>query len=245
MPAARRIYIPARMDSKRFPGKPLVDIAGKPLLRRTYDTALLCGADSIHVVTPDKEIEEYCRRNGIPVFFDDTQQHANGTSRVMAAAAKLHAGPSGVAPDVVINWQVDEPLINAFDVQRMMESNSHVISTLVADRPSIFNPASLVTVRVSRGYCRWFSRVPPANDAPQPLAHIGIYRFSRCIPNLGEIDDCPWAQHEDLEQLAWIEKGWTIEAIQSKDEFPPPSVNTPEDASVVSRIYEEENDTWR
>ncbi|MDA7742566.1 NTP transferase domain-containing protein, partial [Francisellaceae bacterium] len=121
--ARRRIIIPARLASTRLPNKPLLDIAGKPMIEWVYEQALSCNVDSVLIATDDRKIKTVAESFGAEVCLT-SPDHTSGTDR-LAEAAKL----SGYQDDdLIINIQGDEPLIPVENViqvvNNLAENNS-------------------------------------------------------------------------------------------------------------------------
>jgi len=95
------IVIPARMESKRLPGKPLLPIIGEPMLQHTYDVAKKTKADAVYVTTPDEEILQYCNDNSMPCILT-LKEHSTGTHRI-AEAARRFCGYDLIAQNILIN----------------------------------------------------------------------------------------------------------------------------------------------
>ena len=226
----RIILIPARIASGRFPGKALAEVMpGVPLVRAVYDRAKSTNADHVIVVTPDREIANYCRENGLP-WRPSREDHPTGTHR---CAEVLRHFKEEVNVKVVVNWQVDEPLVPMVWVNRLMEGEP-TIATLASrggdaagglmDDSKVVKVAFTPTSR----RCHWFSRAPMRGA----FFHCGVYAFYPAIlEELGQLRPTLYSIRESLEQLGWIESGHSIYGLLMDDL--PPSVNTPEDLEHV------------
>ncbi|KKK49759.1 hypothetical protein LCGC14_3131820, partial [marine sediment metagenome] len=214
------IIIPARMESKRLPGKPLANVNGKPLLQWTYNAAKKTEADFVIVTTPDKVIVDYCFANDILVALTD-ENIENGTVRCAQAmkqsfsdkdmfqSISLH--PLGLLSRVV-NWQVDEPLVDPTYVNRMLKSQSSNIQTLVSPySPNVFSNGTVRAVINDKGtICHWFTR----HSIPGTLFHCGIYAFAWTIlEEIADLQPTKKAKLESLEQLTWLENEYPISPI--------------------------------
>ena len=235
------IVIPARMASTRFPGKPMAEAAGMPLVEHTYLRARESSADYIWVVTPDREIGKYCAAKGIP-WRPSNENMSNGTARCAEFYNSL-TGPMANDIDVVVNWQVDEPLAAAHKVDEliaMVRRCPQMIQTLVAPLPSCaVEMANLNTVKVavSRfGYCMWFSR-----QLIDEFGHCGIYGFHPRMLNIViRMEETRLSRSESLEQLTWIENDIKIHGINMPEL--PLSINAPQDLEIFKTILGERNE---
>jgi len=220
------IVIPARMGSNRLPGKPLIQIAGKRLLDWTYEAAKQVADSMVIVATPDQEIVRYCRSKEIPCR-PTRKDHPTGTHR---CAEILDQIKQDVDIDVVVNWQVDEPLVDPKVVNQLMESaRLRDVCTLVA---SVWK-RDVVWAAVEHNRAYWFSRARMVDS----LGHCGIYIFvPSVLKTLGKLPTTELSRAESLEQLAWIQDGFEIRVVELRRL--PPSVNTFSDVEVVAKILE-------
>jgi len=232
--------IPARYASTRFPGKPLADIAGKPMIQRVYEqvAGLL---DDIVVATDDDRIFQAVQDFGGKVVMT-SPNHRSGTDRCYEALVKI-----GGNFDVVINIQGDEPFIKPSQIELLkacFEDEKTQIATLVkpfsadVDFEVLFNPNTPKVILNANREAIYFSRsVIPYIRGKQPAdwlnssvfyKHIGIYAYKSDV--LGEITTLPQSSlelAESLEQLRWIENGYTIKAGITDEETI--GIDTPED----------------
>ncbi|MBX3118979.1 MAG: 3-deoxy-manno-octulosonate cytidylyltransferase [Fimbriimonadaceae bacterium] len=232
------IVVPARMASTRFPGKPLVDLCGKPMIQWVCEAASESGmADRIIVATPDQEIIEACVGFGTEAMLT-SYDHPSGTDRVAEVARAVGA-------NYYVNVQGDEPLINPITIRRlarlMVDDPKRQVATSYCECPSEEeeNPAVVKVVTDGQDRALYFSRYPipfPRNQRRAPLKkHIGIYAYRQ--PALEQFTH--WAmgdleQSESLEQLRFLENGVGIamsEGIESEL-----AVDTPEQAEEVRGI---------
>jgi len=249
------VIIPSRYASSRFPGKPLVPIAGKPMIQHVYERARQARlVDAVIVATDDQRIlaaVEAC--GGQAVLTSPT--HPTGTDRIAEVAAQLTC-------DIVVNVQGDEPGIapQAIDalVQPLFDAPAIPMSTLA--RP-LRDVAELLTPNVNKvvvdrtGYALYFSRAPIPYDrqawpqAPQLLAatgtpptippacqvHMGLYAYRRdFLLHLAHLPRTPLEQVEQLEQLRVLEHGYRIRVVQTTYESV--GVDTPEDVARAERL---------
>jgi len=248
------VVIPARYASTRFPGKPLVDLEGKPLVVRVAERAQAAGADRVVVATDDERIREAVEVHGYAVCMT-RPDHATGTDRLAEAATKL-----GLSDDeIVVNVQGDEPLLEPGLIAEMAALLARTPAAAIAtachalDEPAEFFAANVVKVVVDKdGFALYFSRapVPWARDAfadgrqalPQGLPayrHYGLYayrvQFLRAFP---ELPQPAIERMEALEQLRALWHGYRIVVMVTRG-TPAPGVDTPEDLARVRRIFAE------
>lgn len=214
--------IPARYASTRFPGKPLVEIAGRTMLQRVYDQA--CKAQllsEVVIATDDQRIYDHALSFGARVFFT-SDQHLSGTDRCAEVAAQFPKY------DIIVNIQGDEPFIAPAQIDAVVEpflqSNAIDIATLakkIDTGEALFNPNVVKVVRDLEGKALYFSRSPipylrkyPESEwADQGLhyKHIGLYSYRRTtLLELTLIPPGIYEQAESLEQLRWLEAGFRI-----------------------------------
>lgn len=239
--------IPARYASTRFPGKPLADIGGVTMIERVYGRVAqhyqyLC------VATDDERIAEAVRRFDGQVVMTSTE-HRSGTDRCAEALEKIEA-QLGVRFDVVVNVQGDEPFVAGEHLAKICEPFADVdvqITTLVKPfvaGEDIFNPNTPKVVFSAQGRALYFSRsVIPYRRGSEPdrwssegtyYKHIGIYGYRADV--LRELTKLPIGtleSAESLEQLRWLENGYTIAVTQTTAETI--AVDTPEDLERVNR----------
>jgi 3-deoxy-manno-octulosonate cytidylyltransferase (CMP-KDO synthetase) len=245
-----RVVIPARYGSTRLPGKPLLDVAGKPLLQWVHERASRSGAAQIVIATDDERIRRCAMDFGAEVQLT-AASHATGTDRIAEVAAQ-RGWKEG---EVVVNVQGDEPLIDPRlidQVAGLLLDHDEDMATLAAPVTGLeafLDPNVVKVVTDLRGRALYFSRAPvPWNRdaAPAGLAsqrdgsagrrHIGIYAYRvaalRCLATLAPT---PLEQIERLEQLRALENGLSIRVA---DALVPPGadVNTAEDLRRVTEL---------
>jgi len=235
--------IPARYQSSRFPGKPLVDINGKSMIRRVYERVSLCNKVSeVLVATDDKRIEEHVRNFGGKAVITSSD-HQTGTERC-AEAFQLFENEF----EIVVNIQGDEPFINPEQISSAIDcfnSGSVQIATLVKKitfQEELLDPNLARVVLGDQNNILYFTRqvIPFFRDIPIEkwlsvftyYRHVGLYAFRPDV--LSEIVKLPMAppeKAESLEQLRWLYYGDKIKAaITDIESF---SVDTPEDLSKI------------
>lgn len=245
------VVIPARYASSRFPGKPLADIGGKPMVARVAERAVKSGASQVIVATDDKRIAAAVVEHGYQVLMT-RRDHASGTDRIAEVAAKLKLPPSAI----VVNVQGDEPLIAPALIRRVAENlaahRSAAIATAacrIGDARDLFNPNVVKVVLDAQGYALYFSRapIPYSRDgfadgmrtlpASLPaLRHLGIYAY-RCsfLRTYARLRPVAIERVEALEQLRALAHGYRI-SVASSTAAPHPGVDTPADLRKVRKL---------
>ena len=233
--------IPARYASTRLPGKPLKDVAGKPMICRVYDRASQAKTLSgVVVATDDERILRAVEDHGGRAMMT-AKDHPTGTDRLAEVAA---AYPD---VDLIINVQGDEPLIEpslidelgrAFDGDAELQMAT--VMTPMEDEAEQKNPNNVKVVTDKNGCALYFSRslLPyPRNDAGTPVyKHIGIYAYRRdFLLAYAKMAPTPLERTESLEQLRALENGYKIKCIRTNARFV--GVDTPEDLAKVNEIY--------
>lgn len=242
---AKRIIIPARYASTRLPGKMLLEIGGKPMLRRVYERALLCGFDSVVIATDDQRIVTAAKSWGAPVCLTSTH-HATGTDRIVEAFQQLQYDED----DVIVGLQGDEPFIPVENIQQVAENlqnaDEAAITTLCRkthDLTEVFSPNHVKVVRDCRGFALYFSRAPIPWDReafPTQLSaqtdvtiHVGIYCYRGAfLQTYARMAQCPLELSESLEQLRALWNGHRIHVDIARRPNPP-GVDTEEGLQVA------------
>ncbi len=236
------VVIPARYASTRFPGKPLADVAGKPMVVRVCERAAKSGASAVHVATDDRRIAAAVREHGFSAVMTRAG-HASGTDRVAEVARKLKLKER----DIVVNAQGDEPLLPprliAQVAAKLAGSRSASMSTAchaIHDAAALENPNVVKVVLDRDGYALYFSRsrIPfPREAAPACYRHAGIYAYrAGFLRKYAALRESPLEKAESLEQLRALWHGYRIAVAVSKAEIPP-GVDTPRDLEAVRRIF--------
>ena len=235
--------IPARYASSRFPGKALVDIHGKTMIRRVYEQAIKSQlVDKIIVATDDRRIFEEVEHFGGDVVMTSTA-HRNGTERC-AEVIREHTGY-----DYVINIQGDEPFIHPEhidSVATLLDGNTQLATLIkkIKDPAVLDDPSEMKVIINQHQEAIYFSRtcIPYLRDVkPEDrlkkhifYKHIGIYGYRRDI--LLEITGLPpgtLEMAEALEQLRWLENGYTIKLGLTTLESQ--MIDTPEDLAKLTQ----------
>jgi 3-deoxy-manno-octulosonate cytidylyltransferase (CMP-KDO synthetase) len=246
------VLIPARFASTRLPGKPLSDIAGKPMVVRVAERAHASGAQRVIIATDDERIRDAAAQHGIDAILTRSD-HPTGTDRLAEAAVQLKLDDRAI----VVNVQGDEPLLEPALIKGVAEElRSHADASIatachvIEDPAEAFNPNVVKVVLDHAGYALYFSRatIPWARDAfasgrekvPRGLPlyrHYGLYAyrvgFLRHYPSLAPAQI---ERFEALEQLRALWHGYRI-AVRITVGTPAPGVDTQEDLERVRALY--------
>lgn len=232
--------IPARYASTRLPGKPLKDIAGKPMICRVFDRAAKAQKVSAALVaTDDQRIYDAVRQHGGNAVMTRAD-HPTGTDRLAEVAEKY--------PDVdlIINVQGDEPLIEPSlidDLATVFEQDADLqmatVCTEIKDPEEQKNPNNVKVVMDKNGFALYFSRslMPyPRHTGTPVYKHIGIYAYKRdFLLRYAKMPETPLEHAESLEQLRALENGFRIKVIKTPFQFV--GVDTAEDLAKVNAIF--------
>lgn len=217
--------IPSRFGSSRFPGKPLVDVAGKMMIQRVYEQVVQA-VDEVWVATDDARIEAAVQSFGGKVVMTSVD-HRSGTDRCAEAVQKI-SSMIGKEFDIVINVQGDEPFIQPaqiFDLQKPFMINPMTeIATLIQrvhNLELLLNPGEVKVVLDIHGNAIYFSRLPipmvAKSDQSEWLdkfdyfCHVGIYAYrTDILLKLSKLPEGNLEKAESLEQLRWLENGYKI-----------------------------------
>ena len=232
--------IPARYESSRFPGKPLIDLKGKSMIQRVYEGAKQCNQfEQVIVATDDIRIFDEVRSFGGEVMMTSLS-HQTGTDRCGEVAVNYDC-------DVVINIQGDEPLVNPLQLDQLLSAFSHSdvsIATLgipTSDEADLLNPNRIKIVLDHQENALYFSRscVPNSHHfkgeylSNYPfLRHIGLYAYrANTLAQICQLTPTALEKMESLEQLRWMYYGYSIKVVQTTIETP--NIDTPEDVENV------------
>lgn len=231
--------IPARYASTRFPGKPLVDVDGRPMIQCVFEQARKCGElAEVVVATDDQRIEDAVKKFGGTAVMT-SGKHESGTDRCFEALMKF-----GGKFDAVINIQGDEPFIHPEQIAKVancFKDKNVQLATLVMKLTSIHELTNHNTIKVivsKNKEAIYFSRtaIPyyRGEDFPEWLKlhtyykHVGIYGYrSDILAEVTKLDRSSLEMAESLEQLRWLENGYKI-AVEFTD-IESFSIDTPED----------------
>ncbi len=241
VPLRALAVIPARWGSTRFPGKPLAMLAGRPLVQHVVEAALRSGAfERVVVATDDERIAEAVSRFGGNVE-RTSAAHLSGTDRVAEVVARLPQE----APDVVVNLQGDEPLLDAASLRRLVHAFTDVrvaMATLVRpleEATERLSPHVVKVVPDIRGDALYFSRadIPFDRDGMRVprFAHVGLYGYRRAtLVRLAQLPPGTLEQAESLEQLRALEHGIRIRCVVT--EHRSIGVDTPADLARAEAL---------
>jgi len=241
------VVIPARYASTRFPGKPLADIAGKPMLRHVWERAGACGANRVVVATDDARVADACADFGAEVLMT-RDDHPSGTDRLAEVADRLEL------PDdaIVVNVQGDEPLIPpavidqvAGNLGAMTGASIATLCEPIEDAALLGDPNVVKVVFDRHGYALYFSRalIPwPRDEQPKGTVpagtwwrHIGLYAYrAGFLRRYSGWEAAPLERIESLEQLRALYQGERIHVAPACAAVPG-GVDTPADLELVRR----------
>lgn len=239
--------IPARYDSSRFPGKPLVIIQNKPMIQLVYEQAKKANTlDEVIVATDDIRIEKAVKSFGGNVLMTKST-HSSGTERCAEVQQKLK--DAGNLFDVIINIQGDEPFIDPKQINLVASSFEEKgvqiasLSKKIEDEHELFDPNVVKVISDRNGMAIYFSRqtIPfirgksPENwlQLSKHFKHIGIYGYqSSVLEKIVLLQKTTLEDVESLEQLRWIENGYAIKVKETDIESF--GVDVPEDLSKFS-----------
>ena len=251
------VLIPARYASSRLPGKPLADIAGRPMIVRVAERALASGAARVVVATDDVRIADGAKAHGVEALMTRAD-HPTGTDRLAEAARLLGLGPEAI----VVNVQGDEPLLEPALIRRMADVLAGAADAAIAtachpidDPQEAFNPSVVKVVLDHRNYALYFSRatIPWARDAfagqvrslPAGLPlyrHYGLYAYRVAfLERYPTLAPAPIEHFEVLEQLRALWHGYRI-VVEITGGTPAPGVDTPADLERVRALYAARSD---
>lgn len=243
-----RVVVPARYASTRLPGKPLADLAGRPMIVRVVEAASGSSAGEIWVATDDERVAAAVRQHGGRAVMTRAD-HASGSDRIAEVAATL----GWADDDIVVNVQGDEPLIDPQLIDAVAEAlaadGGAVAATAahpVADAGDFLNPNVVKVVCDARGRALYFSRAPipwprdafarSRDQLPATLGalrHVGIYAYRVAfLRQYGALTPSPLEGSEALEQLRILWHGLAIRVL-IVDQAPAAGVDTPEDLDRV------------
>lgn len=243
-----KIVIPARFASTRLPGKPLLSIAGKPMIQHVFQRAQQSGAEEIVIATDDQRIADVASGFGAEVCMTSAS-HSSGTERIAEVVAKNEWDPQ----TIVVNLQGDEPGMPASlitQVARDMDSHPDAqvttLSAPITERDRLFDPHVVKVVTNEAGYALYFSRAPIPwhrdeflhEDRPLPTGvgfsrHIGLYAYrAGFLQKYVNWPPVPLEKAESLEQLRVLAHGDLIHVSEAHEE-PGHGVDTMDDLQRV------------
>lgn len=238
--------IPARFESSRFPGKPLVDIAGKTMIQRTYEQAQKA-FEYVLVATDDRRISEHVQRFGGQAVMT-SESHQSGTDRCNEALT-LAQKYWNKTFDIVVNVQGDEPFISPRQLHELKQvffdfPNTEIASLIkeIDNLEDLNNPNRIKVTITKNKQAIYFSRqaipyVRTTNPKEWFLQHtfykhIGLYAYrANVLRQITQLSQSPLELAEKLEQLRWIENGYAIQLAQTQIESY--GVDAPEDIEKI------------
>jgi 3-deoxy-manno-octulosonate cytidylyltransferase (CMP-KDO synthetase) len=250
---AFQVVVPARYGSTRLPGKPLLDIAGKPMVVRVAERAQHSQATQVWIATDHPDIAAAAQRHGVRVLMT-RDDHPSGTDRLAEVVAQLDCDDG----DVLVNVQGDEPLIEPTLIDRVAaeleadpEAAIATASHPLTSAAEFFDPNVVKVVCDGRGRALYFSRapIPYARDAfalsrdslPPALPaqrHVGLYAYrAGFLKRYAALAPAPIETWEALEQLRALWHGFPIR-VASLEQPPEAGVDTRADLERVRRKFD-------
>lgn len=247
-----RIVIPARYASSRLPGKPLLPLAGKPMLQHVYEKACRSQAQEVVIATDDERIAKAADAFDARVCMTDAR-HSSGTMRIAEVIDVM-----GWADDeIIVNLQGDEPLMPvallnqvAQDLEHHQYADTATLAAHLAYPQQLFDVNIVKVVLDRKGYALYFSRAPipwkrdeiawgkevSAEASRDYLRHIGLYAYRAAfIKEYVSWPEAPIESHESLEQLRTLWHGKRIH-VSLAAETPPAGVDTVEDLRRIEAL---------
>lgn len=247
------VVIPARYDSTRLPGKPLVDIAGKPMIQHVYERAQESGAENIIIATDDQRVADAASGFAAEVCMTSSQ-HSSGTERLSEVVTKLGLNND----EIVVNLQGDEPLMPPSLIhqvaQNLADYSQASIATLaekIHTAAELFDPHAVKVISDQNGYAIYFSRAPipwdrdafsiTTEELPEQslhFRHIGLYAYrAEFIKEYVSWPACELEHMESLEQLRVLWHGHKIHVAEA-DESAVAGVDTEADLARARQALE-------
>jgi 3-deoxy-manno-octulosonate cytidylyltransferase (CMP-KDO synthetase) len=235
--------IPARYASTRFPAKLLQDLAGKTVIRRTYESAVATGLfDDVFVVTDSDLIYEEITKNGGQALMS-TKEHESGSDRIAEVVATIDV-------DIVVNVQGDEPFIDKESLEKIIEMYKNDVNKEIdlaslmreiKDEEAINNPNNVKVITDQFGFALYFSRsvIPYPRDrnaGVRYFQHIGVYAFRKqALMDFYVLPMKSLEASEKLEQLRYLEYGKKIKMIETTHTGI--GIDTPEDLERARAMF--------
>jgi len=244
-----KVVIPARYQSSRLEGKPLLDIGGIPMIIHVVKQSLKSKANDVVVATDDQKIFDIVEKFGYKAIMTNIN-HKSGTDRAVEVVNLMDWSDH----EIVVNVQGDEPLINPSLINQVAEYLDHhkdvFVSTAchsISDYNDFINPNNVKVVLDKNSQALYFSRAPipfPRDEFAQKMIgkeefykHIGIYAYrAKFLKNYKDILQAELEDIEKLEQLRILYAGYKIGVIVSVDS-PMIGVDTPEDLEKVRKLF--------
>lgn len=251
------VIIPARFASTRLPGKPLIDLGGKPMVVRVMEVAAQAGAAFAMVATDDQRVVDAVTEAGGEAMLT-SDEHETGTDRLAEVARRLRLD----SDLIVVNLQGDEPGLPSELVRRVAdtlrrdpEASMATLATPLRGRKELFDPNVVKVVVDQASRALYFSRAPMPwlrdefgregaknSSAPLPddtfLRHVGLYAYRvSTLLTLSQTRPTPLELAENLEQLRAVWLGMKVQVAVVPD-LPAPSVDTAEDVVRAQKLFE-------
>jgi 3-deoxy-manno-octulosonate cytidylyltransferase (CMP-KDO synthetase) len=237
--------IPARYASSRFPGKPLIDIKGKSMIQRVYEQAVKSSLKKIVVATDDKRILDHVVAFGGEAVMTSAG-HPSGTDRCWDALQQLNE-----SFQYVLNIQGDEPLIDPKQIDELaavLQDGTTELATQMIKVDShelLFNNGEVKIVLNSNNEALYFSRsvIPFIKSVDEKewhlhhayYRHVGMYAYrTDILSKLTALPVSPLEKAESLEQLRWLQNGFTIKCVPTS--FESHCIDTPEDLQAILHL---------
>ena len=239
-----KVVIPARYASTRLPGKPLLDLGGKPMVVRVAERARLSGAEEIWVATDHLAVRDAAEAHEVAALMT-RGDHATGTDRLAEVVEQLN----WPGDTIIVNVQGDEPLIDP----ALIMQTARQLAASGADIATVAHPIVVKVVCRADGDAAYFSRAPipyardhfaqelggetlPANFPA--YRHVGLYAYrASFLKAFSGLTAAPTEQFEMLEQLRALWHGFRI-SVALIDTAPPAGVDTPEDAERMRKLFD-------
>lgn len=233
--------IPARYASTRFPGKPLVDVQGKPMIQRVYENVIKSDLfTEVVVATDDERIVKVAESFGAKVVLT-SKEHESGTDRCGEVIQQLQN-----EFDIVVNIQGDEPMVNPLQLKELVDvfknpqAQIATLKSIITNEEDIANPNVVKVVTSKDGKALYFSRSTiPYNRNSTVVSyfkHIGLYAYtSDTLKKITQLSLGELEKIESLEQLRWLENGYNIYVAESN--FKNIGIDTPEDLIELNKHY--------
>jgi 3-deoxy-manno-octulosonate cytidylyltransferase (CMP-KDO synthetase) len=237
--------IPARFASTRFPGKPLVEIAGKEMLRHVYDNVQATGLfDRVIIATEDERISNPAQTWGAETMLT-SPDHPSGTDRCAEVIEQIKPDSN----TIVVNVQGDEPFISKAPLEALLsvfDDKNARIGTLyqsIGPLEDMTDQNMVKLVLAKNGKALYFSRavIPFVRDKSPAIVtthykHVGLYAYrASVLRELALLEPSALEKAESLEQLRWLENGYTIYARETDCKLC--AVDMPEDLEKAERFY--------
>lgn len=250
-----RVIIPARYESTRLPGKPLREVAGKPMIQHVHECAVNSDSEQVIIATDDTRIQDVAESFGAIVCMTSTE-HRSGTERLAEVIETMHIDNT----DIIVNVQGDEPLMPTICINQVAialantpEANVATLCTPINSHDQLFDPHIVKVVRDSNDMALYFSRAPipwhreefstgpdslPSDNTPY-YRHIGLYAYrAGYIREYVKLATCALEQAESLEQLRVLYHGGHIVCVEAH-EVPGPGVDTEADLEKVVALFDD------